>query len=1063
MKIVDISVKRPVTTAMITLAVIVFGLISLDKLPINLMPDISYPTITVKTDWEGVAPEEIEEQLTKPIEENVAIMNGLQNMVSYSKPGMSIITLEFNWDTDIDNSVLNLREILSRIDFPDDAENPQILRYNPNLEPIMQIAFSSEKDTLTDIRMLLKDNLKDNLLTLNGVASLNVKGGSDRNLFIELDTLKLSALNLSVSDIYQQLNQENESFSAGQIEQEEGEYLIRLLNKFENLDDVKNLIITTKDNKKILLKSIADIYVEKEKEQSITKLNGQRAVFTEVYKTSGANTVTVAGEIKRELANFKNNFDLDYSIVKDKSVFISSSIKSVFSSAIYGGILAIIILYLFLRDKKPTMIIAGAIPISIIAVFLGMYLKGISLNIMSIGGLALGVGMLVDSSIVVLESIDRVKKEKYDNLKKSSIYGTKLVGTAILASTLTTISVFLPIVFVEGIAGKLFADQAFTVAFALIASLIVSISVIPMVSALSFKRKRLVGDEMTEVDRKEEGTIYLPEKILKRILSFLKKIYVIILVFILRLIKKVTSFKGKKGVLESVLNGFEEGFNRLQKYYNNILEKALHNRKKVLIYAGILFVVSFILFQFLDVEMMPKVNRDEFTIYVSTEKNMDKNLIESMVDDFVVQMKKSEMADIVYSRIGEEEEETVEVQNEETIQLYVRLNEGINPNKGIEYARNLLENMPGIEYKLEFPKVFETQMNPIQVEIYGDDLDSLKNITEKIKNKISQNKKLEDIRVTLRDGKPEVAIKFNRDKLAKYNLDVRTISRMLELEIKGDTTNKYDYRGEELDIKVIGRGRTLQTYRRLKDFSMNTSSGKVLLDNVADIKLITGPSSITRKGQERVSLITANYTRGSLNTIISDIKKVVNNQDIPSNFRIEFGGQSEEMKKSGSSLTFAIFLAIFLVYIVMASQFESLVHPFIIIFSIPFSLIGVIIALFITGNSINIISLIGLVMLAGIVVNNGIVLVDYINHLIRNENMEVIPAIIKGGNVRLRPIMMTTLTTVLGLVPMAILGGNGSELRSPLAWTVIGGLLSSTALTLVFIPVVYSFLEKGNK
>ncbi len=1060
MKIVNLSVKRPVTTAMLTLAVIVFGLISLDKLPINLMPDISYPTITLKTDWEGVAPEEIEEQLTKPMEENVAVMNGLNNMISYSKPGMSVITLEFDWDTDIDNSVLNLREIISRIDFPEDAENPQILRYNPNLEPIMQIGFFSKEDSLTEMRTLLKENLKDDLLTLNGVASLNVKGGSDRNLFIELDTLKLSALGLSVSEIYQQLSQENESFSAGQIEQEEGEYLIRLLNKFENLNDIKNLIVTTREGKRIRLKSIADIYIEKEKEQSITKLNGNRAVFAEIYKTSGANTVNVAEKIKNRLKSFKTEYNLNYSIVKDKSIFISSSIESVFSSAIYGGILAVIILYLFLRDKKPTMIIAGAIPISIIAVFMGMYLKGISLNIMSIGGLALGVGMLVDSSIVVLESIDRVKKEKYDDLRKSSIYGTKLVGTAILASTLTTISVFLPIVFVEGIAGKLFADQAFTVAFALIASLIVSISVIPMISSLSFRRKRLVGDEMTEIDREDDSKIYLPEKIIRKILSYIKKFYDFSLSLVLKSFKKITSMKGKKSIIEPVLNGFEKWFNNFENYYNKILKKALNNRKKVLVYAGSLLVVSFLLFQFLDVELMPKVNRDEFTVYVTKEKNMNKNMIEDMIDDFILQMKENNISDIVYSRIGEEEEETVEVQSDGTIQLYVRLDKGIKPDRGINYTRNLLDNMPGIEYKLEFPKVFETQMNPVQIELYGDNLNRLKKLTENVKNKIINNDKLKDIKVTLRDGKPEVAIKFNREKLAKYNLDVRTISRMLELEIKGDTTNKYDYKGEELDINVIGRGRTLETYRRLKDFSMNTSNGKVLLDNVADIDLITGPSSITRKGQERVSLITANYSKGSLDNIVTNIKSQINEMDIPQNFRVEFGGQSEEMKKSGSSLTFAIFLAIFLVYIVMASQFESLVHPFIIIFSIPFSLIGVIIALFVTGNSINIISLIGLVMLAGIVVNNGIVLVDYINHLIRDENMQVIPAIIKGGNVRLRPIMMTTLTTVLGLIPMAVLGGNGSELRSPLAWTVIGGLLSSTVLTLIFIPVIYSLLEK---
>src|SRR6056297_1648333 len=1066
MKIINISVKRPITTLMVTLAIVVFGLISLNRLPINLMPDISYPTVTIKTEWEGVAPQDIEEQVTVPIEEQVAVMDNLQNIVSYSRPGMSIIAMEFGWDTDMNDVVLDLRESLSRLSLPDDSENPQILRYNPNLEPIMKTAFFSKELDNSEIRTVLDDQIKDKLLTLNGVATVTIKGGQKRNLFVKLDTLKLSSLGISSETVFNKLEQENESFAAGTIEGEENEYLIRLLNKFRSLDEIRNLIISKKENNEIRLKEVAEIYIEGEKEEDITKVNGERTVVMEIYKKSGENTVSVAKNTKERLKYLVEG--LNYSIISDKSLYIDSSIKSVFSSAIYGGVLAIFILLLFLKDFKATSIIAVAIPLSIIAVFLAMYLKGISLNIMSIGGLALGVGMLVDNSIVVLESIDRVKKSKKykdsdDPLQKSSIYGTKIVGNAITASTLTTIAVFFPIVFVEGMAGKIFSDQAFTVAFALIASLIVAISIIPMLSSLSLKRKRLFGEDTIETGEVPEKLVYKPESFFKKIISFISRIYKKVFCGLLKITRLITRISTGKNFFKKIAGQFDKQFEKITIKYEKNLKWSLNNRKKVITTAIILLVISFSVLYFLNMDLMPDVEREEFNITVVPKKNLGLQDFESILDNFAEEFKKRGLTETIYSKIGKKESE-MDINEENTADLFVRLNNNIKVRRGVILIREYLDKIPGIEYEFNFPQVFEVNLNPVQIEIYGEDLNKLKEVEDRIVENIKDIEGLKDLKKSLKEGNPEVNIIFSRDKLSSYGLDVGDINRLLELEIKGDTTNKYDFEGDSIDIKVVGRGTDLKDYRRLVDFKISTPEGQIPLNSLGKISLDTGPSSITRKDQEKVALITGNYDGISLKSVTQKIDKRLNQMVFPEGISVEIGGESEKMNQSSKSMQFAVLLAIFLVYIVMASQFESLVHPFVIIFSIPFALIGVVIALLISGNSINIISLIGFVMLAGIVVNNGIVLVDYVNHLRRNEGYSKIDAIIEGGKTRLRPILMTTSTTVLGLIPMAVMGGNGSELRSPLAWTVIGGILSSTILTLILIPVVYSIVEsKGSK
>lgn len=1079
MKIVEIAVKRPVTTWMCILTVIVFGFVSYSRLPMDLMPDISYPTLTIKTEWEGVAPEEIEQLITRPIEENVGIVNNLQTITSYSQPGLSIILLEFGWDADMDDTVISVREILDRITLPKGTEKSQILRYNPNLEAIMKVAFATKKVLQTDeeireeqsqIRTVLEEDVKDDLLTLKGVASVEVRGSTRKNLRIKLDTLKMSSMQLSVTDIYNALNVDNMSFAAGRIEDVNGEYLVRLLSKFTSLGEIENIVIAYRNKIPIRLKEVAQVSIADEKQQEIVKINGVEAVVVELYKASGANTVRVASEIKNKLSTLDKKFAslFTYTIVNDQSVFIDSAIKEVFSSAMWGGLLAIVVLFLFLREFKPTLIIAFAIPLSIIAVFIGMYSLGISLNLMSLGGLALGVGMLVDNSIVVLESIDRMKTErKYVtesgvvNMVQASIEGTKIVSTAVTASTLTTIAVFLPIVFVEGVAGKMFADQAFTVSFALFASLVVALTVNPMLSAVNTQRKRLVNEETgDDIRYRSSRWFYAPENIFGVVGRFFVSVYDTILGKVLSVFhassKHSSSFVSK--ILDSITDRFGRHLEWLREHYNSLLIRALENKRNTVIIALSLLLVSFVLVTQLGMELVPDVKRQDFTAIIIPEKDMGKQNVSLILDDIANELISKNIASTVYSTIGEEN--TGKQTDADSASMFIRLKTYKDIDTSIEKTRTILSQYPGIEFKLQFPQIFDISM-PLQVEIYGTNVAELREISNRISDRLTEIKELKDIKVLLQEGKPEISLTFNRDKLAMYGLTVQQISRMLELEIKGDITqSKYTHAGRDIDVRIIGRGEDLQNFQRLDEFFIPIGQERIPLKSIAEIKVQNGPSMISRKGQERVGLITANYSGTSLNAVAEKIQKILNSVQLPEGYRAEVGGQVVEMNKSSKSMQFAILLAIFLVYVVMASQFESFKHPLIILFSIPFALIGVIAALFFTGNTITVISLIGVIVLAGIVVNNGIVLIDYTNHLIRKEHYRVYDAILRAGNTRFRPILMTTLTTVLGLLPMALTGGDGSELRSPLAWTIIGGLISSTLLTLVFIPVVYSLMEK---
>ncbi len=1080
MKIIDIAVKRPVTTWMCILTVIVFGFVSYSRLPMDLMPDISYPTLTIKTDWEGVAPEEIEQLITRPIEENVGIVNNLQTITSYSQPGLSIIMLEFGWDADMDDTVISVREILDKITLPKGSEKSQILRYNPNLEAIMKIAFYSKKDSASEedsreeqsqIRTVLEEDIKDDLLTLKGVASVEVRGSTRKNLRIKLDTLKMAALQLSVTDIFNALNVDNMSFAAGRIEDVNGEYLVRLLSKFTSLNEIENIVLGYRNKIPIRLKEIAIISIADEKQNEIVRINGKDAVVVELFKASGANTVRVATDIKQKLASLDKKYTslFTYNIVNDQSIFIDSAIQEVFSSALWGGVLAIIVLFLFLREMKPTLIIAFAIPLSIIAVFVGMYSMGISLNLMSIGGLALGVGMLVDNSIVVLESIDRVKNEKRYlsetgriDMVKVSIEGTKIVSTAVTASTLTTIAVFLPIVFVEGVAGKMFADQAFTVSLALFASLVVALTVNPMMSALSSERTRMVNEDTGDDNSRSNKGIYRIENGIDFLGKLPLWIYDRVLGFFLHIFHRTSrsshSFIGR--ILTKVTDAFARLIDYSREHYNTLLVKALAHRKQTVIIAVSLLIVSFALVTQLGMELVPDVKRQEFTAILIPEKDLGKERLSDIIDDLAHELTSKNIATTVYSTIGEDS--TGKQTDADSATVFIRLTTYKNINRSIEITREALSHYPGIEYKLQFPQIFDISM-PLQIEVYGTDVEQLREISNKIRDQITHIKALKDIKVLLQEGKPEISLTFNRDKLAMYGLTVQQISRMLELEIKGDITqNKYSFSGRDIDVRIIGRGEDLQNYQRLEEFFIPIGQERIPLRSIADVTIKNGPSMISRKGQERVGLITANYSGASLNAVANNIQKILDQLQLPEGYRAEVGGQVVEMNKSSKSMQFAIMLAIFLVYVVMASQFESFKHPIIILFAIPFALIGVVAALFFTGNTITIISLIGVIVLAGIVVNNGIILIDYTNYLIRKEHYRVYDALIRAGNTRFRPILMTTLTTVLGLLPMALTGGDGSELRSPLAWTIIGGLLSSTLLTLVFIPVLYSIMEKDR-
>ncbi|MCH8125133.1 efflux RND transporter permease subunit [candidate division KSB1 bacterium] len=1053
MRIVSFSINRKVTVSMIFLASVVFGMIAFDRLALDLLPDISYPTITVRTEYTGTAPAEIENLISRPIEESVGVINGVVRVSSISRPGVSDVIVEFDWDTNMDFASLDVREKLDLLNLPNDAEQPILLRYDPALEPILRIGLFGDQN-LISMRLFAEKSIKQDLESLEGVASVQIIGGLEEEIHIEINQNRMSNLNIPISLVSNRLAQENINLTGGTLTEGDMEYIVRTINQFRTVEEINEIIVRRVEGANILLKDIGSAYKSFKERKIITRISGLECVQIEIFKEADANTVKVAKMVKEKIASLSENLsrsrsNLKLEIITDQSRFIKQSIDDVLLSAIIGGILAMIVLFYFLKDVLSTSIISLAIPISVVVTFFLMFLSNVSLNIMSLGGLALGIGMLVDNAIVVLESIDRYKK-KGDSPPEAALKGTTEVGKAVIASTLTTIFVFVPIIFVEGIAGKLFADQALTVTFSLMASLFVALTLIPMLSSLRGSSEELEEIPITQTD--------ISKKIIGLVESFLA--------IISRTVKTIFIWIGR--VLNLILTPifwlFDLFFNRIFNAYPGVLHWSLNHRLVVISLAFGLMALTLIGYRFIGSELIPEISQGEFMAEIKLSSGTPLEETDELMTNMSAIAKQDENIQEIFLTSGATSKQAASAgQERENIgELYIRLIEGSSRETEeavINNLRKLWQDFPGLDVKFSRPTFFSFKA-PIEIEIKGYNLKALEDISKDLAERMRKIPGLVDVKTSLEGGNPEIQIAFNRERLASLGTDVASVAQLIRDQVQGTIATEFSRLDRRIDVRVRAQENDRNTLDALRRLIINpTDNVNVPLYSIAAINVEKGPSEIRRIDQERVALVFANLENLDLSSAADEIQNIIDSMTLPEQFTISIGGQNKEMSVSFDSMRFAILLAIFLVYLVMASQFESLLHPFVIMFTIPFGLIGVILILLLTNTTISVVVLIGVIMLAGIVVNNAIILVDYINNLRRTKGLAKTDAIKEACEVRLRPILMTTTTTILALLPMAIGFGEGSELRAPMAIAVIGGLALSTMLTLILIPTVYSLVQ----
>ena len=1007
--IVATAIRRRVTVVMAAVAVAAFGWVGFSRLPLELFPDVSYPSLTIQTDFPDTAPQEVENLVTRPVEEAVGVLRGLRSIHSVSRPGVSEVTLEFAWDTDMDLMAMEVREQLDRLVLPEDAVDPIVLRYDPSLDPVMRVALSGPGD-LAAMRRFAERRLKPDLETVRGVAAAELRGGLEAEVHVDVDQERLAALGIPLSRVRDVVGASNVNLPGGLLRGRHDQFIIRTTGEFRTVDEIGSLIVSPAGRPPVRLRDVARVTMGTKERDEIARVDGRECVEIAVYKQGDANAVTTSRQVRARLDAWRRKLApgqrLD--VLFDQAHFIEQSIREVRSAALVGGLLAVLVLAAFLRDLRSTLIIATSIPLSVVATFMLMYRLDVSLNIMSLGGLTLGIGMLVDSSIVVLEAIHRRRREGLP-MARAALAGTSEVGAAVTASTLTTVAVFLPIVFVEGVAGQLFRDQAMTVTVSLLASLVVAVTLIPMLSALGVpvRRADLEGEDPPP---------------------------------------------GAEGASQTL--------GRLSRAYDRLVRAAVARRGVTLAIAFALFALAVLGARGLGTELVPPLTEGEFFIEVS----MPEGTALAATDRVVSRIERAALADPAvarcYATVGTRLVSggvAVNDHGEHLGQVNVALRDRTDDR--IEAAvmdrlRDSLATIPDLDARFGRPAYFSLQ-TPVEVVVYGDDLDALRAYSLDLARTLAGVPGLVDVRSSLEAGNPELQVTFDRERLAALGLDMRTLSQALRDRIQGAVPTRFKDEDRQIDVRV----RNARSFRRrvadIENLVIPGRDGRPLrLMAVADVRPDRGPAEIHRVQQQRAAVITANLAGRSLGEVERDIRGRIAALPPPAGMTVEIGGQSREMHVSFASLRFALLLAVFLVYLVMAATFESFVHPFIVLFTVPLAAVGVVAALLATRTPVSVIVLIGTIMLVGIVVNNAIVLIDAVNRL-RRAGVPREEAVVRAGHLRLRPILMTTATTVLGLAPMALSFGEGAELRAPLAITVAGGLVVGTLLTLVVIPAAY--------
>ena len=1070
MKIIGFSIGRPVTIVMLMTAMLLFGFIAFSRLPINLLPDITYPTLTVRTEYTGAAPNEIENLISEPIEEAVGVVTGVVRVSSISRPERSDVILEFEWGTNMDFASLNVREKIDLLNLPQAAEKPILLRFDPSLDPILRIALSGN-ESLTALRIMAEEEIKRELESLEGVAAVKISGGLEEEIHVELDESKLASLGIPITQVATRLEQENVNLAGGTIKDGETEYLVRILNEFKDVDEIDEIIIGQVNTVPILLSDVAYVAKSHKERKLSARINGQESIEIAIYKEAGTNTIQVGRVVKERLDSVRENLEgltsgVFLEVVFDQSIFIQQSVDEVLKTALYGGILAVLVLFLFLRSSS-SLIIGVSIPISVVTTFFFLYAFDVSLNIMSLGGLALGVGMLVDNSIVVLEGIDRHRRRGGDKpLTELVRLGASEVGQAVVAATLTTVCVFVPIVFVEGIAGQLFRDLALAVTFSLIVATLVAVTLIPVISSILHRDRQPHIEEESQPSRDPTTAIGKTRAVIGTVWSALTLGlgYIVTGVFFIVRWALFVVWTALRVVLWIPGWLFDRIFPVIQRTYPPFLRWALVHRALTLFTGTVVLAGSLYIIPTIGVELIPQMSQGEFFVNVRLPVGSPLPATEDVLgrmSDLASEYPEVSSVYVLAGTMGQSGGNAGE-ERENIGQLHIRLEPGLRgevEENVMNRLRASFEPIPGIEAP-EFarPALFSFK-NPVEVEVSGYNLSRLTEVSEDLAMEMSAVPGLTDVKASMEGGNPEVQILFDRRKLANLGLNLGTVTQIVQNKVQGNVATELTRRDRKIDIRVWAEDETRLSLDAIRRMVVNPEGAvPVPLAAVAEVRVVQGPSEIRRVNQQRVAIVSAGLTGRSLGDVAEDIQGIIDGFLLPIDFIVGVKGQNEEMQVAFASLQFAILLSVFLVYLVMASQFESLLHPFVIMFTFPFSIIGVVLTLVLTGQTISVVVLIGVIMLTGIVVNNAIVLVDFINQL-RRKGTELQEAIVEAAQTRLWPIMMTTATTVLGLLPMAIGVGEGAELRAPMAITVIGGLIAGTLVTLLLVPLIYMTIE----
>lgn len=1026
MKLTDISVNRYITAIMVFIAVGVLGYVSFSKMPLDLYPDIEFPVAVIILQYPDVGPKEVESTLTRPVEETLASVNNLDTIVSTSKEGMAVITMKFVWGTDMSLAVSDIRERIDIIKgyLPEEVETPIVLKFDMSMIPVMMLSVSGPRDSLW-IKEYSEDNLKNQFERIDGVASAMVLGGEEKEVHVELIRSRMDAYGITVDTLAGVVALENLNIAGGDIRSPRRKFTLRTRGDFRDLNDIRNVVVTVKGGAPVYLGDIARVYEGPAEKTEVVRLNGKNGVLLRVSKQSDKNTVLVCRNIYKRLEEIRKTLPPGIAVepIFDQSEFIEQAIDSVIDNAWQGSLLAILVVFIFLRNIRSALILGLSIPLSMIATFIAMYANGISLNMMSMGGLALGVGLLIDNSIVVLDNIFRYR-ERGARPTEAAKLGSEEMWLAIAASTLTNIIVFIPFLFTEGLAKQLFKQMALTITFSMLFSLVIALTLIPMMTAH-----------------------FVPE-IEKR-------------------------YRGRLAFLNRVFAWSAAQLDDLDTLYSRVIEWALGHRKQVVLYTVLAIVAGLMAIYLTGAEYMPEQDDARLSFQVKLPVGTNLETTENTMIDIErrvarIVRKKEYRVMSVRAGYGEGIGGAFSETTDNKASMEFRLVSSTKRKRSLGEIRNALRDglagYPGVTFNFT-PQSAGSRMfamggaTSVVINVYGYDFDESKRFTQEIYRAIRDIPGLKDIDISREEGLPEKVMEVNREKASRAGLTSIAIATAVKNNVAGKVATVYRHKGKEYDVRLRLRPEDRKNLDDIKQIRVKTLLGTTVpVGSYIDVRDATGPTTIERERQERVTYITCRPEGRPLDAVVRDIQAKLDTIVKPTNFYVEITGSFKDMQETFRDLLLAVILAVVLIYIIMASQFESLLSPFIVMFSIPTVIFGVGIFLFLTGTTFSVVAFMGIIMLAGIVVNNAIVLVDYTN-ILRARGVPLREAIIQAGRNRLRPIMMTTFTTIFGLVPMAIGVGEGAEMSAPLARSVLGGMMSSFLFTLIFIPVMYSIFE----